>query len=85
MGRELYAEYKDLLPEKLKDYNKNDFYVNSLPDFSDIPKKEKIIEKFLMHTPVKFDVADGEIKLHGAIFEYDTDKKRTVSARLFEY
>lgn len=48
-------------------------------------KKEKIIEKFLMHTPVKFDVADGEIKLHGAIFEYDTDKKRTVSARLFEY
>ena len=48
-------------------------------------KKEKIIEKFLTHMPVKFDVAEEEIKLHGAIFEYDTDKKRTVSARLFEY
>lgn len=48
-------------------------------------KKEKIIEKFLMHTPVKFDVSENEVKLHGAIFEYDTDKKRTVSARLFEY
>ena len=48
-------------------------------------KKEKIIEKFLTHMPVKFDVADEEIKLHGAIFEYDTDAHKTVSVRLFEY
>lgn len=49
MGRELYAEYKDLLPEKLKDYNKNDFYVNSLPDFSDIPKKDKkVVQAYFM-------------------------------------
>lgn len=48
-------------------------------------KKEKIIEKFLTHMPVKFDVADEEIKLHGAVFEYDTDKKTTVCAKLFEY
>ncbi len=48
-------------------------------------KKEKIIEKFLTHMPVKFDVSENEVKLHGAIFEYDTEKKRTVSAKLFEY
>lgn len=49
MGRELYKEYKDGMPKKLKDYNKNDFYTNSLPEFSDIPKKDKkVVQSYFM-------------------------------------
>ena len=49
MGRELYAEYKEYMPKKLKDYNKNDFYTNSLPDFSDLPEKDKkVVQSYFM-------------------------------------
>ncbi len=47
-------------------------------------KKENIIEKMMYHTPVKFDFADGPVTLHGAIFDYDTEKHRTVSVKRFE-
>lgn len=47
-------------------------------------KKEKIIEKMMMHTPVKFDFAEGPVTLHGAIFDYDTEKKRCVDVKRFK-
>ena len=47
-------------------------------------KKENIIEKFMMHLPVKFDFSDNPVTLHGAIFDYDTDKHKVVSVRRFE-
>ena len=47
-------------------------------------KKENIIEKMTMHTPVKFDFSDNPVTLHGAIFEYDTEKKRCVGVKRFK-
>lgn len=49
MGREIYSQYKSELPKKLKDYTKNDFYVNTLPSFSDIPEKDKkVVQAYFM-------------------------------------
>lgn len=48
-------------------------------------KKEKIFERLITHMPTKFDVAETNVTLHGAVFSYDTDKKMTVKAELFEY
>jgi len=47
-------------------------------------KKENIIEKMMMHYPVKFDFSDNPVTLHGAVFEYDTEKRRSVSVKRFE-
>ena len=47
-------------------------------------KKENIIEKLMMHLPVKFDFSDNPVTLHGAIFDYDTEKKRCVDVKRFE-
>ena len=47
-------------------------------------KKENIIEKLMMHLPVKFDFSDNHVTLHGAIFDYDLDKKRCVDVKRFE-
>jgi metallophosphoesterase (TIGR00282 family) len=40
-------------------------------------KSEIIINKFLTSLPARFEVADGEIKLCGAIFDVNIDKKIT--------
>ncbi len=48
-------------------------------------KKEKIIEKFLTHYPVKFDIVTEDITLHGAVFSYDTELKRCVKAERFVF
>ena len=47
-------------------------------------KKENIIEKLMMHLPVKLDFSDNHVTLHGAIFDYDLDKKRCVDVKRFE-
>ena len=47
-------------------------------------KKENIIEKMTMHLPVKFDFSENHVTLHGAIFEYDTEKHKVVSVKRFE-
>ncbi len=47
-------------------------------------KKEKIIEKFLTHFPVKFDIETENITLHGCIFTVDTDTGLCVKAERFE-
>ncbi len=44
-------------------------------------KKEKIIERFLTHFPVKFDIDTDDITLHGAIFSLDTDTGRCVDVQ----
>lgn len=43
-------------------------------------KKEQVIQKFLSQLPVKFEMAEGDIQLHGAIFDIDdkTGKARGV-------
>ena len=43
-------------------------------------KKEQIIAKFLTQMPMKFEMAEGDIQLHGAIFDIDekTGKTRSV-------
>ncbi len=40
-----------------------------------------IIEKFKTHMPRRFDVADGETVICGAVFELDTDTKKCVSVK----
>ena len=47
-------------------------------------KKENIIEKLMMHLPVKFDFSDNPVTLHGAVFDYDTEKKKVVKVERFE-
>lgn len=47
-------------------------------------KKENIIEKMMTHLPVKFDFSENHVTLHGAIFDYDTEKRRVVSVKRFE-
>lgn len=42
------------------------------------------IEKQRRHTPVKFDVADGECKMQGAIFEISTETGECTAADYFE-
>lgn len=46
-------------------------------------KTECVIERMTMHTPVKFDFSENPVTLHGAIFEYDTEKKKCVSVKRF--
>ncbi len=48
-------------------------------------KKEKIFEKLITHMPTKFEVAQTPVKLHGALFSYDTEVKKVIKAELFEY
>ncbi len=48
-------------------------------------KKEKIIEKFLTHYPVKFDIVTEDITLHGAVFSYDTDARCCTAVERFVY
>ena len=38
----------------------------------------------MMHLPVKFDFSDNPVTLHGAVFDYDTEKKKVVKVERFE-
>ena len=40
-----------------------------------------VIEKFRTKMPTRFTVADGEIKVNGALFELDTESRRVTSVR----
>lgn len=64
MGKEIYEKYKNRLPKKLIDYRKNDFYMNSLPDFSEIPKKDKYIVQgyFMWDQITKRDFSDETMR-----------------------
>ncbi len=42
-------------------------------------ERECVIRKFLTKMPQKFQMAEGSVVGNGAIFEYDTDKKRVIS------
>ncbi len=43
--------------------------------------REAVMEKFLTHMPSKFSVADGEVHLHGALFDLDTSSGRVTSVQ----
>ncbi len=45
--------------------------------------KEKIIEKFVTHFPVKFDIETEDITLHGCIFSVDTESGSCVGTERF--
>lgn len=40
-----------------------------------------VIERMRTKIPIRFKVADGEVKVHGAVFDYDTDKRTVTSVR----
>ncbi len=40
-----------------------------------------VIERMRTKIPTRFKVADGEVRVHGAVFEYDTDKGVVTSVR----
>ena len=40
-----------------------------------------VIERMRTKIPIRFKVADGEVKVHGAVFDYDTDKRAVNSVR----
>ena len=42
-------------------------------------KPECIIKKLTTHHPVKFEIADGKISLHGVLIEIDAESKKAVS------
>lgn len=42
-------------------------------------KPECIIKKLTTHHPVKFEIADGKIALHGVLIEIDAESKKAVS------
>lgn len=44
-----------------------------------------VIEKFRTKMPVRFRVADGEIKAHGALFTLDTSKKRVTEVKRIKF
>ena len=44
-----------------------------------------VIEKMRTRMPVRFTVADGEIKAHGAIFDIDADTGRVLSVRRVKF
>ena len=44
-------------------------------------KSEIIIDRFVKQTPHYFEVADGEVKAHGAIFEVDVDTKKVLEIK----
>lgn len=44
-------------------------------------KAEIIIDRFVKQTPHYFEVADGEVKAHGAIFEVDVDTKKVLEIK----
>ncbi len=46
--------------------------------------REPVMEKFLTHMPTKFSVADGEIRLQGALFELDTQSGRVTSVKAIQ-
>ena len=46
---------------------------------------EDVIEKFRTKMPVRFRVADGEIKAHGALFTLDTSKNRVTEVKRVKF
>lgn len=44
-------------------------------------RKEQIIQRFLTQLPVRFEMADGDVQLHGSVFDIDetTGKARSVT------
>ena len=44
-------------------------------------KSEIIIDRFVKQTPHYFEVADGDVKAHGAIFEVDVDTKKVLEIK----
>ena len=42
-------------------------------------KTECIIHKFTVHTPVRFEEAEGDEHLHGAVFEIDSASGKCLS------
>jgi len=44
-------------------------------------KKDQILERFLTQMPVKFEMAEDDVQLHGAIIEVDTKGNKAVSIK----
>ena len=44
-----------------------------------------VLDKFRFKMPVKFEVAEGNIELHGAVFSFDTDTAKAVSVERIRY
>jgi len=44
-------------------------------------RTDQILQRFLTHMPVKFEMADGNPQLHGAIVDVDPATGRAVSIR----
>jgi 2',3'-cyclic-nucleotide 2'-phosphodiesterase len=42
-------------------------------------KKEQVLERFLTQMPVRFEMAEADPKIHGAVVEIDTQKGRALS------
>jgi 2',3'-cyclic-nucleotide 2'-phosphodiesterase len=47
-------------------------------------KKEQILERFLTQMPVKFEMAEDDVRMHGAIVEVDTKTGRALSIKRIE-
>lgn len=48
-------------------------------------RKDCIIHKFTVHTPVRFEEAEGDVHIHGALFEVDTSSGKCISAKAVRY
>ena len=44
-----------------------------------------VIERMRTKIPTYFKIADGEVRVHGAVFDYDTDKRRVTSAKRISF
>lgn len=44
-----------------------------------------ILHKFTVHTPCRFEEAEGDVHLHGAVFEIDSSSGKCVSAEAVRY
>ena len=48
-------------------------------------EKHQVIEHFLTNMPVRFNLAQGDVRIQGIIIEVDSDTGRAVSIRRIEY
>lgn len=48
-------------------------------------KKENIIERFTTNMPIRFDLAEEDVRLQGIIFEVDENSGRTYSVKRVQY
>ena len=64
MGWEIYNSGKYTMPTRLADYNKNDFFVNTFPNFSTIPLKDKKVVQgyFMWQQLLKKDISSDTNK-----------------------